>query len=259
MKKRRARGVAVFAGVIAVAALAGCMTAAHRECTCRCGRCACCEAEPVCTDEELAEGFMPLFDGKTMANWVVPESGCYRVAAGGVMEYRPDLGGGGLWTEREYGDFCLRFDFRLTSDCNNGLAVRCPKDNLNTYTGGFEVQIIDDESTAISEVLPQLGLRQQAYQRHGAVYGVVPPRVREDGRSFLNPVGRWNRQEVWMKGSRLKVVLNGSVIQDVDLDACPTEGLDHAAHPGIRSRRGCLGWLSHGYPCFWKRIRIREL
>jgi len=251
----------VLTGMMVAAALAGCMTAETPKCSCLCGDCACCDAGPACTPEEAAEGFVSIFDGKTLNGWKAPKSGCYYVAKGGIMAYRPDLGGGGMWTDKEYTDFCLRFDFKLTCDCNNGLAVRCPKDNLNTYTGGFEIQMIDDEGSMYKDTFPQLGLYHRAYQRHGAVYGVVPPRTQENGKSFLNPVGQWNHQEVSMKGSHLKVVLNGNVIQDVDLDQYPIDGtsMDHAKHPGIRSRRGCFGWLSHGYPCYWKNIRIKEL
>ena len=250
----------VLVTMAAAAMFAGCASV-QEKCQCDCAYCGCGGIPPVCTEAETAEGFTPLFDGETLKNWVPLKSGCYQVAKGGILEYRPDLGGGSLWTEKEYSDFCLRYDFKLTCDCNNGLAVRCPKSNLNTYTGGFEIQMIDDEGSMYKDVFPQLGLHHHPYQRHGAVYGVVPPKVRENGRSFLNPVGQWNHQEVTMVGSHLKVVLNGNVIQDVDLDKYPTDKstMDHTPHPGIRSRKGCFAWLSHGYPCYWKNIRIKEL
>lgn len=250
----------VLSGMMVAAALTGCMTAETQKCDCLCGQCACCDAGPACTPEEAAEGFVPLFDGKTLAGWEAPKNGCYHVAKGGILAYRPDLGSGGMWTEKSYRDFDLRYDFRLTCDCNNGLGVRVPK-GKGTYDGGFEIQMIDDEGSMYKDVFPQLGLYHRAYQRHGAVYGVVPPKVQENGKSYLKPVGQWNSQRVKMVGHHLEVWLNGEKIQDCDLSKYPIDGssMDHAKHPGIRSLEGRFGWLSHGYPCWWKNIRIKEL
>lgn len=239
------------------AALAGCAT---QKCNCKCEACGCGGIDPICSEQEIAEGFTPLFDGETLKNWIPLKSGCYQVAKAGILEYRPDLGGGSLWTEKDYSDFILRFDFKLTCDCNNGLAVRTPY-GKHAAIDGMEIQMIDDEGSMYSAVFPQLGLHHHAYQRHGAIYGVVPPKVQENGKSYLNPVGQWNHQEVTMKGSRVKVVLNGHVIQDTDLNDWPTDGssMDHQKHPGLRNKTGRLAWLSHGYPCYWKNVRIKEL
>lgn len=238
----------------AVAALTGCKT----QCDCYCGMCKCCEVQPPCTPEETAEGFVPLFNGVDFTGWDVSTNGSYHIEPGGVLAYNHLLGGS-MWTKKNFRDFNLRFDFRLSCDCNNGLGVRVPK-GKGTYDGGFELQIIDDEGAMYTSTFPQLGLHHNAYQRHGAVYGVVPPRVQENGRSFLNRVGEWNHQEVEMHGTKLKVWLNGNLIQDCDLADYPIDGtsMDHAKHPGIRSLEGRFGWLSHGYPCWWKNIRIKE-
>lgn len=248
--------VMMAAAAIAVAVLSGCRTA--NECTCYCGMCKCVKTMPVCTPQEIAEGFVPLFNGVDFEGWDVSTNGSYVVEPGGVLAYRHELGGS-MWTKKNYRDFNLRFEFRLSCDCNNGLGVRVPK-GMNTYNGGFELQIIDDEGSMYKGVFPQLGVPQHAYQRHGAVYGVVPPKVQKNGRSYLKRVGEWNTQEVEMHGSRLKVWLNGTLIQDCDLDDYPIDGtsMDHAKHPGIRSREGRFGWLSHGYPCWWRNIRIKE-
>jgi len=240
--------------VAAVAGLAGCKT----PCDCYCGACKCCEVKPVCTAQEIEEGFVPLFNGVDFEGWDVSGQG-YEVQPGGLLAFN-HLKSGSMWTKKNYRDFNLRFEFKLSCDCNNGLGVRVPK-GKGTYDGGFELQIIDDEGSMYTSTFPQLGLHHNAYQRHGAVYGVVPPKVQENGRSYLKRVGEWNTQEVEMVGSHLKVWLNGELIQDCNLDDYPIDGtsMDHAKHPGIRSREGRFGWLSHGYPCWWKNIRIKEI
>lgn len=243
--------ICAFAAV--AMATAGCST------RCRCG-CDECARDPldVCTAEETAEGFKPLFTGVDFENWVVSTNGSYVIEPGGVLAYN-HLKSGGMWTKKSYRDFDLRFEFKLSYGCNNGLGVRVPEGTYDTYNGGFELQILDDDCLSYSTTLAQLGLKLHDYQRHGSVYGVVPSKRRPDGRGYLKPCGQWNSQRVEMRGSRLRVWLNGEKIQDCDLADCSVDGLDHAKHNGIRSREGRFGWLSHGYPCHWRRIRIKEL
>lgn len=228
-------------------------------CDCMCGACSHASVRPICTPEEVREGFVPLFNGVDFSGWDVSANGSYSVLPGGVLFYDHEKNGS-MWTKRDYRDFNLRFEFKLSCDCNNGLGVRVPK-GKGTYDGGFELQMIDDNGYMYKTVFPQLGAKLKDYQHHGAVYGVVPPKLKEDGRSYLKKVGEWNAQEVEMVGSKLKVWLNGVKIVDCNLDDYPTDGtsLDHDKHPGIRSREGRFGWLSHGYPCWWRNIRIKEL
>ena len=49
------------------------------------------------------------------------------------------------------------------------------------------------------------------WQKHGSLYHVFPART-----GNLRPVGEWNEQEVTARGSRVRVVLNGATILDVD-------------------------------------------
>ena len=81
------------------------------------------------------------------------------------------------------------------------------------------------------------------------------------GKTYLRSAGKWNEQEVTLSGSKIKVVLNGTVIVDDDLSRYATDGttMDKQKHPGLRNKTGRLGWISHGYPCRWRRIRIKEL
>jgi len=242
------------------------------------GAVACCAAKPacvcsecgcggdfvpdVCTAKEKAEGFVPLFDGCSLAGWTLKGTeGCYRVGRCGELLFDHTVGSGTLWTDRDYADFTIRFEFRLSSDCNNGLGVRMPPDGRDAAFDGLEIQMLDDEGAMYTTTFPQLGLYQKACCLHGSVYGVIPSKHKPDGKSYLKPAGEWNEQEVTVVGSKIKVVLNGTVILDDDLSRYPTDGttMDGQKHPGLRNKTGRLGWLSHGYPCRWRRIRIKEI
>src|SRR5205823_6043697 len=60
-------------------------------------------------DNPVSEGFVPLFNGKDLAGWKVPDgdNGHWKVV-GGVIDYDAESEAAGdknLWTERAYGDF----------------------------------------------------------------------------------------------------------------------------------------------------------
>jgi len=88
------------------------------------------------------------------------------------------------------------------------------------------------------------------YQYHGSIYGLVPAK-----RGHLKPVGEWNAQEVICNGRRVKVVLNGAVIVDADLD----EVAVGRSHKGIARTTGHIGFLGHGSRVAFRDLRIKEL
>lgn len=190
-----------------------------------------------------AEGFVPLFDGQTLAGWTGSVDG-YTVEDG-VLVCLPDKGGN-LYTARTYDDFILRFAFKLTPGANNGLGIRAPLGTNAAYEG-MELQILDDDDPKYKDLQP--------YQYHGSIYGVVPAK-----RGHLKPDGEWNEQEVTAKGGRITVKLNGEVIVDADVSTIPTTGtMDGKAHPGLHRREGHIGFLGHGSRVEFRDIRIKEL
>jgi hypothetical protein len=195
-----------------------------------------------------AEGFVPLFNGKDLAGWM-GSTGGYGVNADGNLFCDPKKGGK-LLTAWEFGDFILRFDFKLAPGANNGLAIRSPATGNPAYEG-MELQIIDDAGYQAVH-----GHKLQAWQHHGSIYGVVPAKV-----GAQKPAGEWNSQEVVAKGSQITVTLNGQVIVDADLSTITetADGLGLAKHPGLKRRRGHIGWLGHGALVEFRNIRIKPL
>lgn len=198
------------------------------------------------TPEEKREGFVSLFNGQNLDNWINGDKGSY-VVEDACIVVRPNEGSGGnLYTTEEYSDFNFRFEFKLTPDANNGLGIRTPTSGDAAYVG-MELQILDN-TAAIYEKL-------QPYQYHGSVYGVIPAK-----RGFLNPLGEWNSQEVIVEGTSIKVILNGEVILDGDIaDARDNGTMDHNDHPGLKNEKGHIGFLGHGSVVSFRNIRIKDL
>jgi HEAT repeat protein len=200
-------------------------------------------AVPELDPSEAAEGFAPLFNGRDLAGWTGGGDGY--AAEDGKIVVHPERGGGNLYTEREFSDFVLRFEFKLTPAANNGLGVRAPLEGDAAYAG-MELQILEDGSPVYWALRP--------FQYHGSVYGVVPAK-----RGVLRPVGEWNSEEVTVEGRRVKVAVNGTVVVDEDVDRAAAAGtMDGREHPGLARPSGRIGFLGHGSVVEFRRIRVKE-
>jgi hypothetical protein len=195
--------------------------------------------------DESEEGFEPLFDGRSLDGWVLTG----KTGDGYQVEDRkivlPPGGGGNLLTERDYSDFVLRFEFRLFEGSNNGLGIRAPVDARDVAYDGIELQIIDNTAARYASIQP--------WQKHGSLYHVFPART-----GHLKPVGEWNEEEVIARGSRVRVILNGATILDVDTDAVSDPEI-LAKHPGLKRTSGRVGFLGHNEPVEFRNIRIKDL
>ena len=189
------------------------------------------------------EGFISLFNGTDLTGWTGDVDG-YGVEDGSIY-CKPDSGGN-LCTTEEFGDFHLKFEFKLTGGANNGLGIRTPL-NVNAAYQGMEIQILDNSADIYKNLKP--------YQYHGSIYGVVPAK-----RGFLLPVGQWNAEEVIARGKHIIVKLNGTNIVDADIEEASKDGtIDGQEHPGLKRLKGHIGFLGHGSRVDIRNIRIMEL
>ena len=184
------------------------------------------------TAKARAEGWEPLFDGKSLAGWKLHggDSGA-RVEQGQIV-FPLQGTAHELRTERsDFRDFVLRLDFKLARLANSGVFLRARPDGSNPAYSGCEVQILDDfnwEADTKSKL--------QAWQFSGSLYGSVAPQVQH----ALRPLGEWNTYEILYQGSRLRTLLNGQLLYDVDT-------LEVAGKPPFaeRAKEGFIGLQRH--------------
>ncbi len=203
---------------------------------------------PALVAQDAEAGFTSLFDGKSLAGWsLVGGKGEGYGVKDGVL-YCAKGGGGKLLTDKQYGDFVLRFEFKMPAEgSNNGLGIRTPREGDAAYQG-MELQIID-EAAALSGKWGKL----KDTQYHGSVYDVIGAK-----RGAMKPAGTWNVQEVTAKGKRITVVLNGQTILDADLSTV-TDPEVLKKHPGLLRTSGHIGFLGHNDYVEFRNIRIKEL
>jgi len=200
------------------------------------------------SNEEINQGFVSLFDSKSLAGW--QGNSKYWVAEAGQLVYKAltqpehsaDLLALKLMSRRQYSDFLLRFEFKLQPGANNGVAIRAPLKGDPAFVG-MEIQIIDTDGWP-NKLKP--------FQVHGSIYGVVPAKT-----GHLKPAGQWNEEEILCDGRHVKVTLNGAIIVDANLDeASPIDGQKHS---GLRSNSGYIGFLGHTKSVAFRNIKIKEL
>lgn len=189
-----------------------------------------------------SSGYRPVFDGKSMDGWGGPVEN-YQVQDGAIV-CKPGKGGT-IYHKDELADFAARVEFKLPPGGNNGLAIRYPGEGDTAYVGMCELQVLDDTA----EKYAALDRRQY----HGSAYGMVPAR-----RGYLRPVGQWNFEEVTVKGSKVKVELNGTVILDADLSKV-TEFMANSPHPGKDRVKGYFGFAGHGDPVEFRAVAVKPL
>jgi hypothetical protein len=194
------------------------------------------------------EGFALLFDGKTLDGWQGSKDG-YVVQEAAIVSQ--PKGSGNLETVKEYANFHLKFEFKLTPGANNGIGIRVPGQagkKVDAAYAGMEIQVLDDASDIYKGKIKE-------YQHHGSVYGVVPAK-----QGFLKPVGEWNKEEIIADGKHIIVILNGETIVDADIEKASTPmTVDGKEHPGLKRDTGHICFCGHGAEVWFRNLRIKEL
>ena len=202
-------------------------------------------ARPADKEKDVPEGFTPLFDGKDLAGWEVfgGKKDAWGVEDGMIVT--KSGGGGWLLTDKVYGDFEVRVDFKMSEGGNSGVALRAPLQGNVSYSG-MEIQLLDDvwHKEHLKDLKP--------VQLTGAIYGVVAP-----SKDALKPVGEWNTIDITAKGRRITVVLNGVKTVDANLDDYKEAA--EKDHPGLNREKGHLGLQSHSNRVEFRNVLVKEL
>ena len=204
------------------------------------------------------DGFTPLFPKAGQpAGWTAKHWSDISKPAQGAPTWivKDDIltssGDRGCWfiSDKEYGDFELTYEFRLGPKGNSGLALRAPAAGDPAFDG-MEMQMADfryNEKAKDSELT-------------GGIYRAIAPT------SQVYKPEQWNSVHLTIKGTRLKIEMNGKVIHDIDLSTHDEEVLRHdgTKAPPIKARplKGRIGFQNlsrDGGQVEIKGARIKEL
>jgi hypothetical protein len=215
-----------------------------------------------------------LFNGRDFSGWVLPagEKTSWKVIDG-VIDCEaldePSISKD-LWSEKEFGDFVLRLEWRLkdTPFLNAHVPIVRPDGTHQKNAQGKEIRIAvpDGDSGIYLRGTSKAQVNIWAWPvGSGEVYGYrmdssmpaevragVTPRMMAD-----NHIGEWNSFEITMKGDKLTVVLNGkTVIENALLPGIPAKGKIALQHHGSMADGK---WNSAPSLVQFRNIYIREL
>lgn len=143
-------------------------------------------------------------------------------------------------TEKEYGDFELRLEFKMPKMGNSGVGLRAPLTGDPAYQG-MEIQLLDDKNWK--------GLRPT--QQTGSIYDVVPA-----AKVVTRPHGKWNEMRIVAKGREIQIELNGVELVHANLD----DYKKHAErHPGLLRKDGHIGLQSYNFRVEFRNIYLKPL
>jgi len=181
------------------------------------------------------EGFVSLFDGRSLGGWRVregPESAFY-VRDGAIVVHEGSNFPAWLCSEREYENFDFRCEFFLQGWMDSGVYLHAPEHGRNAWAG-FYLKLFHKQDPK--------PLKESA----GAIFPLIAPR-----KVNVRNRGEWNTLRVVMDWPLLRVWMNEELVQDLDVESVP--------ELRWRLRRGYLGLESLSYPIRFRNLRIREL
>ena len=208
------------------------------------------------TPEEKKDGWILLFDGASVADWMTSNwEACPEVLDNRTIN--PDKCqklGRGAWDmvyERAWSDFILELDFKISPQTNSGVMLRIwplrSVPNFDVEYNGLEVQIEDS--------------RTAGYYDTGAIYDLIKPTA-----NAMKPVGEWNHLRIKSDKNLVDVWLNQAHVNHMDLDEWtqPYERPDGTKHKfniawKYHSRTGYIGLQKHGGNCWFKNIKLKPL
>jgi len=190
--------------------------------------------------DDTPKGFEKLFNGKDLTGWKSTGDQKKWGAENGVI-YCSGGGGGWLMTEKEYGDFELRFEYKMPLKGNSGVGLRSPLKGDPAYVG-MELQLIDDVNWG----------KLESWQHTGSIYNVVPAKTIKN-----KSIGEWNEFKVVAKGRQITVTQNGETLVDANLADYEKE--HGKKHPGILRDKGHIGFQSYNLRVEFRNVFLKAL
>jgi hypothetical protein len=206
----------------------------------------------VLSQKEKRDGWLLLFDGKTLDGWMTSSKTSSKVPVEDGCIQPHGCGGYMMVHEKMWENFVLSLDFKISKGCNSGVFFRTysltPRRDNDVGYNGIEM--------AIDDTAPNAG-----YVDTGAIYDLSKPT-----KNAQKPVGEWNHLVLTVDGNKVTVNLNGEVVNRVDLDQFTEknrrpDGTEHKFDIAYKDhpRKGYIGLQDHGSPCWFKNIKLKPL
>jgi hypothetical protein len=200
-----------------------------------------------------ADGWRPLFDGRTLAGWrgyrrATAPAG-WQVVDGAITRVAE---GGDLVTDEEFGSFELALEWKISPGGNSGIIYHVVEDSSLAYVwqSGPEFQVLDNAGHSDG---------RDPMTSAGSDFALYAP-----VRDVTRPVGEWNSARIVVNGSHVEHWMNGVKLLEYELGSPEWERRVQASKFGTmprygRATRGHIALQEHEAWVAYRNIRIRTL
>ncbi|MDP2338232.1 MAG: DUF1080 domain-containing protein [Bacteroidota bacterium] len=214
--------------------------------------------------KEKKEGWVLLFNGKDFdgwrqcngtampANWVLEENAMKVFTA---ADKNPGQGSNGdiLFSGKKFKNFELSIDWKASKMANSGIFYNVREvPGKPIYYAAPEVQVLDNADATDNKIDSHLA---------GSLYDMLPADPKT-----VHPAGSWNTIVIKVIDGKVTHIQNGVEVCTYTLwtpewDAMVAKS-KFKTFPGFTegiAKEGYIGLQDHGYPVWFRNIKIREL
>jgi hypothetical protein len=218
------------------------------------------EQHNILTDQERKEGWTLLFDGATTNGWHLFNRGnipsAWSVDSGYLVcnPHAKNVKHGDLVTDKEYENFDLVFEWKISHAGNSGLFINVQErpELGTTFSTGPEYQLLDDKNVEADYL-------KDSSHKAAAIFGVIP------NKSNTTPKpGEWNQSRILQQNGKVTFWLDGVQTVQVDLKSdewkkiVAASSMSHFPEFGVATR-GHLAVQDWTNGVSFRDIKIREL
>jgi hypothetical protein len=216
------------------------------------------------SNQEKKNGWILLFNGKNFdgwrqcngatmpSNWKIEENAMKVFTAEGKNPGQP-AGGDILFSGKKFKNFELSVDWKVSKMGNSGIFYYVREvPGKAIYDAAPEVQILDNIDATDNKVASHLA---------GSLYDMIAADPKT-----VKPTGSWNTIVIRVKDGQVTHTMNGVKVVSYTLWTPEWDALvaksKFKTFPGFIegiSKEGYIGLQDHGYPIWFRNIKIKEL
>lgn len=221
---------------------------------------------------EIEEGWILLFDGKTMDSWKgyckdsipgawsVTEDGSIFISGSGKGEAGAN-DGGDIITREKYGNFELSLEWKVSDGGNSGIFYLaqeiCAVDTIPgdpIWKSSPEMQILDNAKH------PDAKLGKDGNRQAGSLYDLMPAKPQN-----AKPAGEWNKITITVYKGTVIHNMNGENVLEYHLwtddwkNMCANSKFAEFPNFVNTAEEGYIGLQDHGDDVWFRNIKIRKL
>lgn len=216
------------------------------------------------TSKEKKAGWILLFNGKDFTgwrqcngtempkNWKIEDNSMKVFTAEGK---NPGQGSNGdiVYGARKYKNFELSVDWKASEMANSGIFHNVREvPGQPIYYAAPEVQVLDNEKATDNKIPSHLA---------GSLYDIIAADPKT-----VHPAGQWNTIVITVKNGKVTHTQNGVKVLEYELWTPKWDEMvansKFKTFPGFTegiAKEGYIGLQDHGYPFWFRNIKIREL